>query len=449
MKLNFRHWDFFKVMLPTILLVVFAFYVAYQFVGPPPPSKITMIVGSTQGKYWEFAQEYKRLLAEDDIELTLIESNGSSENYERLQDRDQKIDLGFIQSGIGETTEENQLLGLASVAYEPIWVFHRQDTTISRLTELQGKRIAIGGEGSGTQAAARALLLDNGVNEDNTDLLLVGAAEAVEDILAGETDAAFLVSSPTSQLVEKILQNDSLTFMEFDRYHAYTRRHTYLSHVLISEGLIDLQNNRPKEDKHLLATTATIVTREELHPALIDLLMQVFQEVHEEGGLLQEKDEFPSPRYMSFELSSEADRYFKNGPPFFQRFMPFWVANLLDRLKVMIIPFLTILIPLFKIFPPTYRWKIRSKIYKWYAQIDEIEKEAIDTDGAEALQDLSKQLRDIDRRISRIKVPLSYAYEAYSLRVHLNLIHDKLLKRIEQVKTNSLEQSDDDVDPIV
>ena len=249
---------------------------------------------------------------------------------------------------------------------------------------------------------------------------------------AGTLDAAFFVSSPQGEIVRNLLHSGKTEPVNFERAEAYARRYSFLTSLLLPEGSEDLASNLPDRDLHLLAVTASLVNREELHPAVIGLLMQVLEEVHGKGGWFEEPGEFPTPDYLSFPLSPQAARYYKNGPPFLQRYLPFWAASFLDRMKIMILPLLGLMLPMFKIVPPLYRWRMRSRIYRWYEQLEAVDTRAANDPEAD-LPKLLKQLDAMEQEVRDIKVPLSFSDQLYHLRLHIDFVS----RRVKQLMAAS------------
>ncbi len=309
---------------------------------------------------------------------------------------------------------------LGSMYYEPLWVFSRSNP--AQLTELLGQRIAIGQAGSGTRALAVQLLNANGITNDNTTLLDSTSARAVEMLLQGKADAAFFVASVKSAHVQRLLHEPAIRLMHFRRAPGYASNMHFLSPITLPEGAIDLQGNIPNADTRLLATTATLMIQDDFHPALQDLMMQAATAVFSKTGLFEKASQFPTPAFADGPLSREAKRYYVSGPPLLQRFLPFWAATMIDRLKVMLLPFLALLLPLFKVMPPLYRWRVRSRIYRWYKELGEIAR-SLHVDAPTALNAMA-ELDRIESEIRKINVPLSYADELYNLRLHLTLIKD-------------------------
>ncbi len=417
-------WAQIAVVAPAVLLTIAGFVVAYQFVGPAPPGRITMATGSETGAYHRFGRRYAERFRGEGIELALKPSAGSVENLRLLADPKAAVPVAFLQGGNGEPEDHPELASLGSLYFEPIWVFVRGGGTVSRLTGLAGLRIAVGGPGSGTRAVALALLEENGITGETAELLEIGGAEAAQALVAGDLDAAVLVTSVTSAIVRDLLSEPELSLMSFERADAYVRRNSFLSKVVLPKGTVDLALNLPAHDTVLLAPTATLVVSPGLHPALIDLFLLTMRDSHRDGGYLEPPGAFPSPDHVTYPLEPAARRFYDRGPPFLQRYLPFWAANLVDRLKIMILPLVTLLYPLFKIVPPAYSWRMRSKVNRWYKELQALD----DLLRAEAIsrKDATATLDQIERSVEQVSVPAGFAASAYTLRLHIDFLRRKV-----------------------
>ena len=421
--------DRWKIFAPAILLTLVGFVIAYSFMAPAPPRHIEIASGGPEGAYFMFAGRYREALAREGITLTVRPTSGSVENLGLLGDQASGVDVAFVQSGVGALADGSTAAGLRSLAslyFEPLWLFSRGGRPPARLTDLAGRRVAIGGAGSGTRAVVEQLLADNGITGPPTVLLPLGGQQAADALSRGEVDAAFFVASPKAPVVRALLRAEGIVPMSFARAEAYTRVHGFLSRVTLPEGAIDFAANIPARDIALLAPTANLVARAELHPALTALLLQTATEINGAGGLFEKPGQFPAPLYLDFPLDEAARRYFKDGPPFLQRYLPFWAANLIDRLKIMLLPLVTLLFPLFKIVPPTYRWRVRSRIYRWYRELQAVEGRLRAAASKQELGELRAELERIDDEVARVSVPLSYADALYHLRQHIRFVRDKL-----------------------
>ena len=410
-----------KIYGPAALAVIVAFVIAFQFIKPAPPDRVVMATGGTDGAYHAFAQRYAVFLAREGITLELRPSAGSIENLGLL--RRGEVSLAMVQGGVGEDSPESPLVSLGSLYYEPLWLFHREGVPFEHLGDLAGRRLAIGPEGSGTRALVGRLLRDNGVDE--SAWVGLGGQAAVDALIGGELDAAFFVISAESDLIGRLLRHPEIRLADFVRAEAYSRRYRFLNSLELPQGVVDLAADIPDRTVRLLAPTANLVADPDLHPAVIDLLLQAASEVHRDGGWFEGQDEFPMPGLLAFPLSKEAARYYKNGPPLLQRYLPFWAASLIDRLKVMLLPLIVLLLPLIKVMPPIYTWRMRARVYRWYDELEQAEEQL--ASGERDVAWVSRELTRIETEVQQVKVPLSFTDQLYHLRQHIDLVRREIL----------------------
>ncbi|MBI3409875.1 MAG: C4-dicarboxylate ABC transporter substrate-binding protein [Planctomycetes bacterium] len=419
------------------------------FVEPPPPRRLVIATGPEDGAYHDFALQYARILEQDGLTLDVRETHGSVENLELLQDKSSGVSVALVQSGVSDRATAANLEALGSLYREPLWIFYREDAFLvnrgggkteqlvpTTLHDFNGKRIAVGPQGSGTRAIAIALLRDNEVPGPDPEKRTLFSNEtghaAAEALQNAQVDVAFFVVSIDVPFLRELVQTQGIKLLPMDEQAAYFRRYRFLSGASLPRGLVNLGRILPPKDIPLVAPTATLVARKDLHPALVSLLLSAAHKVHGGGDLLSNPDEFPSPLYTDLPLNEEAKRYFKSGPPVLQRILPFWVASLVDRLKVMLIPLIMLMMPLIRSAPPLMRWRTRRKIYRWYTALRAIDIKLLGgMSHADAEAELAN-LRAIEEQVAHVAVPLSYMEEFYNLRLHVALIRDKLQQRVQQ-----------------
>ena len=422
--------DSLAVALPAILLLAIGFAIAYRFVDPAPPSRFVFAAGSASGAYFRFAKAYQSILARDGVELEILETAGTVENLKHLRSDNDPVQVAFVQGGVGSPAVDDGLTSLASLYFEPVWVFHRLGAQLVELNQLHGRRIAHGQPGSGTLAVATQLLAANGITEENAQLQSIGGDDAVRALLDGQIDVVFLVGAAHSPQIAQLIAAPGVTLLNFQRADAYTRRFRYLSRVTLPRGMLDLAGDYPRADTTLVAPAATLVARETLHPALVDLLMAASEEVHRAGGAFERYGQFPSPEFLDYPLSEEARRFFDSGPSFLRRVLPYWAATLVERLLVLLLPLLALLIPLLRLMPPVYRWRIRSRIYRWYRELLSIDPAVRKESDVAQLQASLSELSRIEREVAQVEVPMSYADQLYHLRLHIELVREKLTSQL-------------------
>lgn len=438
-KLRFRREDFesyrkelLRVWGLLLAIGVAALAATYLlFVEPPPPRRITIATGQRGGRYHAFAEAYRRTLAAADIELEIRETAGSAENVALLLDPASGVSAGFVQGGAAPADARGHLQALASLYREPIWIFHRGEQRWDRLTDLAGKRVSIGTEGSGTRVLALRLLEDNGVTPATqaaagAPFLGLTDAEAGDALRAGRLDAAFLIVGAGSAQVQALIGAEGVRLLSLRQHESYTRRYPFLTSVTLSEGLLDLARNLPPEPVTLVAPTAALVANERLHPALIPLLLEAAAAAHEPGNVLDAPGEFPSPRFTDLPVHPEAKRILTEGQSFLYRFLPFWLASLADRLKFMLLPLATVIFSVFKLAQPLYRWRIRARIYRHYEVLRRAEREVGDAMNPEQREETIAALRKLESKLGRLSVPLWAMDELYQLYVHIGVVRRRL-----------------------
>lgn len=417
---------------PATVVIVLICLLAYWLVDPSPPKQVTISTGQENSAYETFAKKYAQALARQRIQVTLKPSLGSFDNLQRLNDPGSGIDIAFVQSGSTEQEEAERrgLVSLGSLFTEPVWLFYRGDKNITQLRQLKGRRLNIGPEGSGVPQLFKKLLSVNGMDSSDLALSALENTPATVELIEGRIDALVFSSAPDAPLIQMLLQTPGIKLFDFVQAEAYTRRFPFLSNVVLPRGIVDLGRDLPPKNYHLIAPTATLVAREDLHPALIDLFVQAAAEIHSEPGWFRKQGEFPSARYTEIPVARDAEKFYKNGPPFLQRYMPFWLANFLERMWVVIVALGALILPLSRIVPPLYVWKVRSRVYRWYGQLRTVEQALEDVPldkRAEVYPAQLRRLNEIEERVNQISIPLSFAEELYGLRSHINFVRKRVM----------------------
>jgi TRAP transporter TAXI family solute receptor len=412
---------------PIFLLTAIVIGVAIWIVRPAPPDTITIAGGPNGSTFRVTAEKYRKILARNGVKLRILSSGGSLDNLRMLSNPAVKVDVGFVQGGVSQGMDLDKLVSLGSVFNEPLALFCRADGPVERVSALTGKRLAIGPEGSGTRVLALILLKANGIEPGGpTTLLDLGGEEAADALIGNKIDAAFLMGdSATPAMMRKLLWTPGVQMVNFSQAEAYTRRNPYLNRITIPMGAFDFGKNIPSQDIQLIAPTVELVARENLHPALSDLLIEAAREVHGRATLMQHAGEFPSPQEHEYRISDDARRYYSSGKSFFYRNLPFWLASLMDRLLVVVVPVIVLLIPGLKLAPALYSWRIRSRIYRWYGILIALERSMLAEPEPEERQKLLKKLDEVEAGVNKMKVPLSYSEQYYVLRDHIMFVRDR------------------------
>jgi len=409
--------------LPVALFCIVVIGLVVWLVDPAPPRAITISAGPRDSSFMQMAEAYRTILARNGVKLKILESDGSVQNLQRLLDPKSKVDLAFVQGGVADGQDTRSLMSLGSVAYLPIVVFYR-GSGLTQLSDLDGKRIAIGRVGSGTRELSLRLLDANGMDPggDATFLPLDGM-EAATALVSNRVDAAMLSGDSTTRtLMLRLLNIPGISVMSFEESAAYTRLFPYLEDVDLPPGVLDLRRRVPPQTVHLIGPTVEIVARDTLHPAISDLLIEAASEVNGVPGLLQRAGQFPSPVAHDFRISEDATRYYRSGKSFLYRNLPFWLASVADRLIVLLLPLAVLVFPALRAIPALYRWRVRSRIYRYYGALIAIERDALKHTNEEERQALVDELDEIERSLNTLRMPLAYADAFYVLREHIGFV---------------------------
>jgi uncharacterized protein len=401
--------------------------VANHFAGPLPPRRFVFSTGREGGAYYAFAKDYQRILAGEGFTIEILPGPGSIETLQRL--RAGEATVGFVQGGVAGAGGTDGLTALASVFYEPIWVFHRSIIPVRHLIDLRGRRVAVGEEGSGTLPVALQLFGDNGLTDRNTTFLRLTNDEAEAALREGRLDAALFVLAPRSDLVLRLLTQPGIELMNERHTLAYAGRHPYMSSVKLGEGVLDIARNVPREERTVLAVTANLVARADIHPDLVRLLLGAADRVHRRGDLLEPEGRFPSETLVELPLNAGARRYLRGGPPWLERMFPFWVAGLLDRTILVVIPMVTLMVPLFRLVLPLLERRHRQRLARWYQQLRECDRRCEALAGEDLERDIDR-MRALQREVtSHASLPALYFGELYNLKMHISHVLARLEER--------------------
>jgi TRAP-type uncharacterized transport system substrate-binding protein len=420
--------DVIVVGLPTLLVAAAAVGVAIKAARFAPPKTIRFVSGPDGSSFRNQAEKYQKILARDGIKLEVLPSRGALDNLDKLANRGtSKVDVGFVQGGLAEGRDLPHLMSLGSVYPQPLMVYCRGTEPVELLTQLKGKRLAVGPEGSGTRVLALKLLKANDMDGPPTTLLELTGDEATKELLAGHIDAAFLMGDSATPAVMKTLRGlPDIQMMSFRQADGYLRKFRFLSKLTLPEGAMDLAKDYPPRAMTLIGPTVELVARDDLHPALSDLLIRAAREIHGSPGMFRNAGEYPAPLARDFPISADAERYYKSGEQFLYKRLPFWLASLVDRLLVLLLPLLVVIVPATRLAPAVYRWRVRSRIYRWYGALMAIERQMRGQHTPEDKDAVRERLDQIARAVSELKTPPSFADQLYVLRDHVAAVRRRL-----------------------
>ena len=410
-------------------LALVAIFAVLWILVPPPPKVIEMATGFPTGLYYQFGERLKEEVAKDGVNLQVKSTGGTIDNLALLNDPNSGVNFAMIQGGVADVSKYPNLVSIAGMFYEPVWVWYRESGFKSEggrlqvLGQLKGKRVAIGNEGSGTLALSTALLKISGIKENDIRGEKLKPDQALAKITSGELDAVFIVAAAEAPILKKFYEVPGIRLMNFDQADAYTRNLPYLSKVNVPRGLLSIEHDIPKQDIQVIAPTATLVAHDNISPAMISLLLSASYDILKSYSRLQKPGEFPSSVGMDFPLHVDAEIYLKDGPSFLHRHLPFWTAVWVGRFVKIVIPLLVIFIPLFTYIPSAKNFLLRLRLAQVYAELRELEKNAF---NPELKEKNFRDLETIEKRVGNIKVSIMDSKELYDLKSHVGDVRARL-----------------------
>jgi TRAP-type uncharacterized transport system substrate-binding protein len=407
------------------LVIIIAAFLFFYF---EPPNTIIITSGDEGSVFQRNSEKYAKILARNGVKVKIIKSEGSLQNLERLENPSFHVDVGFVQTGVAKGKNTDNLVSLGSISYEPLFIFYRGSKPLDMLSQFEGKRLAVGEDGTGTQVLALNLLAMNGIKPGGkTQLFEMDDDEAKKELLTGEIDAAFMMSdSASTKTMRELMRQPGIRLFDFSQADAYTRRIHYLNKIILPKGALDLGKNIPDRDINLLSPTVELIARSSLHPALSDLLMEAATEIHSRPTIMNKRGEFPALLEHEYRISADAARFYKSGKRFLYKYLPFWPASVINRIMVIFVPMLLILIPGLKSIPSIYRWRMRLRILRWYRALLVLEEGITAQMTPEKRKELIERLDQIEQTVNTMKMPASFADQFYSLRSHIFIVRGRL-----------------------
>ena len=418
-----------RLSLAVVVLAVIAVWTASHFLQAPP-LHIVLASGLEDGLLHQHAQRYIEILAREGVTVEERITAGPGENLRLLEDPHSGVDVGFVQGGIAKFPEANDVVMIASLYYVPIWVIYRDTETLTRFSDLRNHRVAIGVKGSGARSSSEALFKLNHLSSDNVTIVSLDNSAALIALKAGEIDAAIFVDGAEAQSVQLALHEPNLRLFSFGHAEAYSRLLPYIVKLTLPPGVINLARNIPEKEVELIATKEMLAARDNLHPALIGLLTDAAREIHGGQSMFRKSGEFPETTRVDLRVSSHAEQHSRFGSSLLYEYLPFWVATLVERAIIILLPLAVVVFPVFHFLPQFLRWRWRSRIYRWYGELALLERDVATRSGALPAGKWLSDLDRIERSVSRINTPAGYASEAYTLRQHIDFVRDAVKVRI-------------------
>ena len=426
-KLFALSWkDLFFVLVPLLILVSLVGWLTFTMLQPAPPDTLVILSGPDGSSFQSTAEKYKKIISAHGVKVKVVTTDGSDENLQLLMNKKVQADVALVQNGLADKEELQSLVSLGTLYVQPILVFYRANHLIDQVTQFKGKRVAIGPEGSGTNILAKKIFEANELKPTEVNLIDMDGDDAIEAIKAKKVDAIFIMSELIrGKKVRELMAEPGIKLMSFSQADGYVRKLHFLSRLKAPEGSFHLGRNLPPTDIELIGTPVELIARENLHPAISDLLIAAAKEVHSKPGLFRNANEFPTATQRDFPLSEDAKRYYTSGSPFLYKRLPFWLASLMDRLLLLMLPLLIVIVPASRLLAPLYRWRIRSRLYRWYGVLMKIEREMAKNNADLDVEKIKTTLEEIEIAVNAMVMPLAYADQLYVLREHIAMVKQR------------------------
>ncbi|HMF22335.1 MAG TPA: TAXI family TRAP transporter solute-binding subunit [Pseudolabrys sp.] len=397
---------------------------------PAPPSKVTMATAFKGSSFEYYGHQYREIFARFNVDLELRPTSGAVENIKILQDPRSGVQISLMVSGVSDGKHAPGLLSLGTVYNNPYWIFYSSNEPFDQLSRLMGKRIAVGPEGSATRTSAEKILGKGGVNSETAIFLPFAGTAAVEAINDGKVDAVWIIGAPDATAVKSLLQNPNVRIMSFPTAEAFTRIFPDLARMVLPQGVIDIYRNIPPNDVQLIGSTTKVLVRGDLHPEIVQLLLQTMVEAHGGSNIFQRIGEFPNGTDVEYPGAPAATDFYKNGPSFLQRHLPLWLSVHAQRAIAVLVATIALGLPMFRFLPTAYNWLTRRRLFYWYAELKALEA-SFDTDPTgKHLAQKQAEIERIEEAVSHIRFPLTFSDQLYNLRSHIDIVRRKITSHV-------------------
>ena len=419
----------FSLVVLIVALIVPAVWAVVHFIRTAPPRHIVLASGLEDGLLHQHAKRYIEILARSGVRVEERITNGPGDNLRLLHDPHSGVDIGFTQGGIAKFPEADNVMMIASLYYVPMWIFHRSTDVLNHVNELRDHRVAVGVSGSGARSLGEHVFALNGLTSNNMAMQPLSNNAALLALQSGEVDAAIFVDGAENHAVWTALHDPNLKLLSYSKAEAYQRRLSFITKLTLPPGVIDLANDLPEREIELIGTKEMLAARSGLHPALIHLLVDAAAEIHGKKGLFEQAGEFPGTTQVDLRVSTDADQHKRFGRSILYQYLPFWFATLVERAIIILLPLAAVLLPLFHYFPQLRRWRVRSRVYRWYGELALLERDVAARTGTLPTEKWLADLERIERAVARIHTPAGFASEAYTLREHIGLVRRAIIAR--------------------
>jgi TRAP-type uncharacterized transport system substrate-binding protein len=408
----------------AILCALAGAWLALEHFVPAPPKRITIAAGSKGGAYEFYAQKYRDILARHHVTLDIRTTEGTVENLQLLRDAKSGVSAAFVQGGVSNSSQAPGLESLGRINYLAFFIFSRATDRFDELTQIKGKRIVVGPQSSGTHSVVTRILKTNGITPENATFLPLAGRAAVDALDSGKADVLILGNVLEAPLIQNLLRDPGIRLVSLKHAKALTRRFPVLTRLELPSGVIDFEKNIPDADVTLIGTTSSVLVRDDVHPEIIGLLARALVEVNGEPGVFQQFGEFPTQSDPEYPMAESARDFYKNGPSFLHRYLPFWLANYARQALAILVTAVAILVPVFSYAPKLYLWLLRRRILGLYRELRTVEHGLGSRLPSYELVSYQNDLDRIDRA-SKV-LPMRHSDLFFALRAHIDLVRARL-----------------------
>ena len=417
---------------PLVALLLVGLLALIWFAKPAPPTKVLMATG-TGGSYRVLGEKYQAYFKTKGIHLELVETHGSQENLQHLIDRKDPIQVALVQGGTMSNEDVTGVQSLGSVDYEPVWIFYRSNAFDESKKILDRDiiklRMGIGPIGSGTHLQAINILKLNGLSSTGPNLISMNNIDGVHALEKGDLDALILVDGFDSPSVQSLILNPDIRLANFKRADAYSRLMTYFEELTVPMGGFNLANNIPAQPIDLISTTTNLLIDDRLHPAIQLLFLEAAKEINGVKSYFSKAGEFPSYRNNEVPLSDEARYFYQKGTPALMKYLPFWLAEFIERMFLLLVPFAAFAYPIIKSIP-NYRVNLaRKQINSIYKELEKFEQATIENFDPNKHYEYIEVLNEMERRVVESKAAKLVTADCYTLRNNIEFIRNALSKQ--------------------
>ncbi|HET9688032.1 MAG TPA: TAXI family TRAP transporter solute-binding subunit [Pseudolabrys sp.] len=426
--MGFNRWQLFTTLAVVAGIIGIVSLALIHFI-PAPPSKVVLATAFKGASFDHYGRQYREIFARNNVDLELRETAGAVENLKLLQDPKSGVQIGFVTGGVSDAEHAPDVLSLGTVYNQPFWIFYSSNEQLDRLSQLKGKRIAVGPVGSATRHTAEQILGRGGINSENATLLPLAGSDADRALIDGKVDVVWIIGVPEATAVQSFLRNPNVRLMSFPMAEAFTRIFPDLNRLVLPQAVIDIGHNIPPADVQLIGTPSKVLVRSDSHPAIVQLLLQTMKEVHSGSGILHRSGEYPNGIDAEYTVAPTATDFYKNGPSFMQRHLPLWLSVHVQRAIAVLVTGVAIGFPLFRFLPQLYNWMTRRRLFYWYAQLKLLEASFDANSNDKNLAEKQAELDRIEDAVSHIRFPLTFSDHVYNLRSHIDIVRRKITSR--------------------